>query len=128
MLLPHLTHGSAIQEIVDRAGELLVLYHGTKWTSSYDAASIGATDCGLLGKGFYFGSTRRSERLRAQRTVWPRRRRECPARLRGPEQSIRDRASCLLPDDRTVQELHGGTVITASGGNAVAPTCRKRRT
>lgn len=107
-------------KVVDEEGRPVVVYHGTKADfAEFDPTKMGASDEGLAGKGFYFTYNPAEASSYALRENFGAG--DAPnvvaayVALQNPLVITQG----VLPDGRKVQELHGGTFITAKGGAAV---------
>ena len=107
-------------KVVDEQGRPLVVYHGTKTDfEQYDPKKAGASDDGLAGKAFYFTYNPEEASSYAERETFGAG--DAPnvqpvyISLRNPFVITQG----VLPDGRTLKELHGGIGVNAKGGAAL---------
>jgi hypothetical protein len=113
-------------KVVDEHGKPLIMYHGTKSSfADFDIKKFGASDEGLLGKGFYF--TYNPEEASSYSLNGQYGNGDAPnvipvyISLKNP---FIIRAG-ILPDGRTFRDLHRGRGVTAEGGAAIRKIAEK---
>lgn len=107
-------------KVVDEGGKPLVVYHGTKEPiEQFDPSKFGVSDEGLVGRGFHFTYNPEEASGYALNETFGRG--DSPnvvpvyVSLKNPFVITHG----VLPDGRSVQDLHGGRAITSKGGAAI---------